>query len=131
MTRYNTRRLKLTRPPGVKSLVPLVDRLRTRFSAFKARDVSLWRARGVGERSIAGIQMGQVGDLIRAQGAAAAGVLGPAEHPGLEEGAVNDQLRAALKQIEHAPVKRWPPNAGGCRGWPWTRSTNSKDPTAR
>src|ERR1700694_2453970 len=46
--------------------------------------------------------MGQVGDLIGAQGAAAAGVLGPAEHPGLEEGAIDDQLTAALKQIEQA-----------------------------
>src|SRR6476619_3624558 len=46
--------------------------------------------------------MGQVGDLIGAQGAAAAGVLGPAEHPGLEEGAIDDQLTAALEQIEQA-----------------------------
>src|ERR1039457_5336318 len=71
-------------------------------SRLHARDVSLWRARGVGELSIAGIQMGHVGDLIGAQGAAAAGVLGPAKHPGLEEGAVNDQLTAALKQTEQA-----------------------------
>src|SRR5271167_3595995 len=46
--------------------------------------------------------MGQVGDLIGAQGAAAAGVLGPAEHAGLEEGAIDDQLTAALEQIEQA-----------------------------
>src|ERR1700674_5442591 len=46
--------------------------------------------------------MGQMGDLIGAQGAAAAGVLGPAEHPGLEEGAIDDQLTAALEQIEQA-----------------------------
>src|SRR6266851_4031892 len=46
--------------------------------------------------------MGQVGDLIGTQGAAAAGVLGPAEHPGLEEGAIDDQLTAALEQIEQA-----------------------------
>jgi hypothetical protein len=46
--------------------------------------------------------MGQVGDLIGAQGAAAAGMLGPAEHPGLEEGAIDDQLTAALEQIEQA-----------------------------
>ena len=41
--------------------------------------------------------MGQVADLIGAQGAAAAGVLGPAEHPGLEEGAIDDQLPAVLE----------------------------------
>src|SRR5580658_11040135 len=46
--------------------------------------------------------MGQVGDLIGAEGAAAAGVLGPAENPGLEEGAIDDQLTAALEQIEQA-----------------------------
>ncbi len=46
--------------------------------------------------------MGQVGDLIGAQGAAAAGVLGPAEHPGFEEGAIDDQLTAALEQINQA-----------------------------
>src|ERR1700740_3384833 len=46
--------------------------------------------------------MGQMGDLIGAQGAAAAGVLGPAENAGLEEGAVDDQLTAALEQIEQA-----------------------------
>src|SRR5271170_5188957 len=46
--------------------------------------------------------MGEVRDLIGAERAAAAGVLGPAEHPGLEEGAIDDQLTAALEQIEQA-----------------------------
>src|ERR1700688_677347 len=46
--------------------------------------------------------MGQVGNLIGAQGAAAAGMLGPAEYPGLEEGAIDDQLTPALEQIEQA-----------------------------
>src|ERR1700730_7772320 len=46
--------------------------------------------------------MGQVGDLIGAQGTAAAGVFGPAEHPRLEESAIDDQLTAALEQIEQA-----------------------------
>src|SRR5215510_14266415 len=46
--------------------------------------------------------MGQVGDLIGAEGAAAARVIGPAEHPGLEEGAIDDQLPAALEQAEQA-----------------------------
>src|SRR5205823_864401 len=66
---------------------------------------------------------------IRAQGAAAAGVLGPAEHPGLEEGAIDDQLTAALEQIEQANLAlgslelvlllysqpRHPPTLGGQR----------------
>src|SRR6516165_4563701 len=46
--------------------------------------------------------MSQVGDLIGAQGAAAAGVVGPAEDAGLEEGTVDNQLAAALEQIEQA-----------------------------
>jgi hypothetical protein len=39
-------------------------------------------------------------NLIRAQRAAAAGMIRPAEHAGLEEGAVDDQLPAALEQID-------------------------------
>jgi hypothetical protein len=30
-----------------------------------------------------------------------------------------------------AHVTPWPPNAGGCPGWLWTRSTSSTDPKAR
>src|SRR5437867_12087900 len=52
--------------------------------------------------------MGQMRDLIGAQGAAAAGVLGPAEHPGLEEGAIDDQLPAALEQVEQANLTPGP-----------------------
>src|SRR4051794_36129354 len=51
--------------------------------------------------------MGEMRDLIGAQGAAAAGVLGPAEHPRLEEGAIHDQLRAPLEQIEQANLAVW------------------------
>src|SRR5438270_9195861 len=46
--------------------------------------------------------MGQMRDLIRAEGAAAAGVLGPAEHSRLEESAIDDQLPAAFEQVEQA-----------------------------
>src|SRR5580704_15124171 len=46
--------------------------------------------------------MGQVGDLVGAERAAAASMVWPAEHAGLEEGAVDDQLAAALEQIEQA-----------------------------
>ena len=41
--------------------------------------------------------MGQVADLIGAKRATAAGVLWPAEHSGLEEGAIDDQLSAAFE----------------------------------
>src|SRR5271165_3860729 len=75
------------------------------------------------------IQMGQLGDLVRAQGAAAASVLGPPEHPRFEEGAIDDQLAAALEQIEQAYLAlgsvefvllldgnpRHPPTLGGQR----------------
>src|SRR5207245_11488258 len=43
--------------------------------------------------------------LIGAQGAAAAGVLGPAEHSGFEEGAIDDQLTAALEQIDRKSTR--------------------------
>src|SRR5205807_3091581 len=33
-----------------------------------------------------------------------AGVLGPAEHPGLKERAIDDQLPAALEQVEQADL---------------------------
>src|SRR5580704_4952210 len=69
---------------------------------LQARDVRLRRAGGKSEGGVARVQMGQVRDLIGAQGAAAAGVLGPAEHSGLEEGAIDDQLLAALEQVEQA-----------------------------
>jgi hypothetical protein len=46
--------------------------------------------------------MGHVGDLVGHHGASAAGVIGPAEHPGLEEGAVDDELAAAVEQVEQA-----------------------------
>src|SRR5262245_29579996 len=48
--------------------------------------------------------MGEMGDLIGAQGAAAAGMLGPAEDTGLEEGAVEDQLSPALEKVEEADL---------------------------
>jgi hypothetical protein len=46
--------------------------------------------------------MGDVGDLVGPEGAAAAGVVGPAGHPRLEEGAVDDQLAAVFEQVEEA-----------------------------
>src|SRR5215469_16492992 len=46
--------------------------------------------------------MRKVAHLIGAQRAAAACVLGPTEHAGLEEGAIDDQLPAAFKKIKQA-----------------------------
>ncbi len=46
--------------------------------------------------------MGDVRNLVGHQRAAAAGMVGPAEHAGFEECAVGDQLTAALEQVEQA-----------------------------
>jgi hypothetical protein len=46
--------------------------------------------------------MDEVGDLVSHHGAAVTRVVGPADHPGLEERAVYDQLTAALEQVEQA-----------------------------
>ena len=44
--------------------------------------------------------------------------------------AAREQL--LVKEKAHPrPATRWPPNAGGCRGWPWRRRTRSKDRRAR
>jgi hypothetical protein len=41
-----------------------------------------------------------VGDLVGDHGAAAAGVVRPAVHAGLEEGAVDDELTPGFEQVE-------------------------------
>src|ERR1700683_1776226 len=46
--------------------------------------------------------MREVANLISAQGATTAGVLGPAEHPGFKERTIDHQLTATLEQIEQA-----------------------------
>src|SRR5207248_10856387 len=69
---------------------------------FHARDVLLRRARGERERGIANVQMGDVRDLVAHHGAANTRMLGPPFHAGFEERAVDDQLTAALEQVEQA-----------------------------
>src|SRR5208283_842164 len=76
--------------------------------AFRRTMVRLRCARGVRECGVADVQMGEVGDLIGPKGAAAAGMFGPAEHPGFEEGAVDDQLTPAFEQVEQARRARRP-----------------------
>src|SRR5213076_891238 len=93
------------------------------------RSMSGCGARDANTRVVLRIQMGGVSDLIGYHGAANAGMLGPAFHAGLKEGAVNDQLTAAVEQVEQArlapgPVElvrllygqpRHPPTLGGQR----------------
>src|SRR6185312_4534829 len=52
--------------------------------------------------------MGKMGHLIGAERAAAAGVLGPAEYAGLEEGTIDDRLSAVLAQGVQANCAFWP-----------------------
>src|SRR5439155_26655436 len=55
-----------------------------------------------GRSGIAGVQLGYVRILVGHPGTADAGMLVPPLHAGFEEGAVEDQLAAALKQVEQA-----------------------------
>src|SRR5438094_3839903 len=71
-------------------------------SRLHALDVLLRRARGERERGIANVQMRDVRDLVGHHGAANTGMLGPPGHTGFEERAVDDQLTAALEQVEQA-----------------------------
>src|ERR687895_1091168 len=72
-----------------------------------ALDLRLGRARDEGERGVAGVQVGEVCDLIGQERAAAAAAFGIALHAGVEEEAVDDQLAAPLEQVEQAcfPVR--------------------------
>ena len=52
--------------------------------------------------------MSGVSYLVGHHGTADAGMLGPAFHTGFEEGAVNDQLTAAVEQVEQARLSLRP-----------------------
>src|ERR1700733_7420502 len=71
-------------------------------SSLEACNVGLGRARGVHQRCIARVQVDKVGDLVRPERTANAGMLRPAMDAGLEEGAVDNQLTATFEQIEQA-----------------------------
>jgi hypothetical protein len=47
-------------------------------------------------------------DLVGSEGAAFAGMIGPAGHPRLEDGAVQDQLAAVLEQVERPSLASGP-----------------------
>src|SRR5262249_33873891 len=88
--------------------------------SLQARDIRLRRTRRISERGVASMQMGEVADLIRAERAAAARMIGPAEHARLEEGAIDDELPAALEKIEQAgPAVRSLEDIGLLDGRPW------------
>ena len=70
--------------------------------ALPALDVGLRRPGDVRERGVAGVQVRRVGVLGGHHRAAAAAPLRPAADARLEEVAVDDQLAAALEQVEEA-----------------------------
>src|SRR6202043_2485369 len=69
---------------------------------LQARDVGLRCTRGIHQRRVARVQVGEVGDLVGPQRTPDAGMLRPAMYAGLKEGAVDDQLTPALEQAEQA-----------------------------
>ena len=70
---------------------------------LQPRDLGLRAPRDEDQGGVAGVQVREVGDLIGEHGAARTRVVRPAVHPGLEEGAVDDQLAAALEQYVALP----------------------------
>ena len=91
---------------GVEAVGDGVPRHLPAHPRLQSLDVGLRRARGERKRGVAGVQMGEVGDLVGPQGAAAAGMIGPTEDAGLEEGAVEDQLTAPVEQVKQARLCR-------------------------
>src|SRR5437588_9080635 len=87
---------------GVEAVRHGVPRNLPAHPRLHALDVRLRRPRGERESGIASVQMGHVSHLVGHQGAADAGMLGPAVHTWFEEGAVDDQLTAAVEQVEQA-----------------------------
>jgi hypothetical protein len=67
---------------------------------LQALDVGLRGARDVGERRVAGVEVGEMADLVGHERAAAAAALGPAVDARLEEEPVDDELAAALEEVE-------------------------------
>src|SRR6476620_4234369 len=61
--------------------------------------------------------MRQMADLIGAKRAAPAGGVAPAKHPGLEKGAIDDQLPAALEQVEQGNLAPGPVEFVGLLHW--------------
>ena len=70
--------------------------------AFSRAMSCLRRSAGEDERGVASVQMRDMRDLVGHHRAAHAGVLGPAAHARLVEGAVDDQLAAAVEQVGEA-----------------------------
>ena len=67
------------------------------------RSMSACRTAGhEGQRGVAGVEVGEVSDLVGQQRTTRARVIGPPVHAGLEEGAVDDQLATPCEQVEQS-----------------------------
>src|SRR5262249_8208053 len=73
-------------------------------SCFQALDVRLRRARAKHQGGVASVEMSGVSDLVGHHGAADACMFGPADHARFEEGAIDDQLPAAVEQVEQTSL---------------------------
>src|SRR5438874_9367197 len=73
-------------------------------SCLNALDVRLRRTRRERESGITGVQMSGVSNVVSHHGATDACMFWPADHPRLEEGAVDDQLTTAVEQIEQTSL---------------------------
>src|SRR6266404_1783480 len=91
-SRFPTEQLVETVSDGIPwDLLPTHSRL-------KARNVGLRCARHIHQRRVTRFQVSEVGNLVGPQRTPNAGMLRPAMYARLKEGAVDDQLTAALKQ---------------------------------
>ncbi len=69
---------------------------------LQPRDIGLRCPRSVDKCRVTRVEVHEVGNLVRSQRTANAGMFWPAVHAGLEEGAIDDQLTAAVEQIKQA-----------------------------
>src|SRR5215211_5766493 len=88
-----------------------VPRHRPAHAPLEPPNVLLRCARGVRERGVAGVQVGEVGHLVGSERAARAAALRPARHVRVVEEPVDDQLAAPLEEVEQSdrpigPVER-------------------------
>jgi hypothetical protein len=72
-----------------------------------ALDVRLRGAGDEDQRRVAGVEVGDVGDLVGDERAASAAALRPAADAGLEEEPIDDQLAAAGEEVEQACRPVW------------------------
>ncbi len=71
---------------------------------LESLDVRLWRGRDQHQRCIAGVQVREVGEAVDEHGASATSTLGEIGNSWLEEKTIDDELSAAIEEIEQADL---------------------------